>query len=126
MVTLIRSKTREIDGVFYPDWGEADRIAMSSGWDAACCPERREKMVVTCCVQAALTHRRKRPPPLKAPTRQQRQKIASGDMVLSDGGADQVLGYSGKGRTTGPLRRIRQKGSFTIAEQWIAAVAMKG
>ncbi|MBA3470368.1 MAG: hypothetical protein H0T53_12070 [Herpetosiphonaceae bacterium] len=117
--------TREADGVFYPDWGSATKIAIEFEWDSSVFALSDGKKSVIAQLSPASFGAS---PEEATYTVEGSYKTAKGKtsrramLVLSDGELIQVLGYSGKDGN-GPMREITPKrgDSFTIAEQWITS-----
>ncbi len=115
--------TREIDGVYYPDWGEAGEFTMEFEWEplmfaindgvdsmlALFTPQTygasREEAVYT--VNGIYTYS------VGGESRYAR-------LYFSDGVLRQVFGFTGEGGTGAPREIIPQPGdTFTILEKWM-------
>jgi clostripain len=123
-------QTRQVDGVFYPDWGAEGQIDVEFEWDGRLFAiDSGEKSEVALfqpddygassaeavySVEGTYTTAKGKKP---------RRAM----LLFSDGELTQVLGYTGK-EDAGSLREITPKRGdrFTIGEQWISSDNLAG
>jgi clostripain len=121
---LESDKTKEVDGVFYPDWGSGARVEIEFEWDTsvfALDDGRKTEIALldpqdyggspeeaTYAVEGTYTFAKSK-------------KSRRAQLLFSDGELVQVLGYTGKDGS-GALREITPKrgDTFTIFEHWIS------
>ncbi len=121
---LDAEKTKEVNGVFYPDWGTASNVEIEFEWDAqvfALDDGRRSEIAVLDPQDYGASPEEAIYAVEGKYTFAKSKKSRQAQLLLRDGELIQVLGYTGKDGT-GALREITPKrgDTFTIAEQWIS------
>jgi hypothetical protein len=115
--------TRQIEGLYYPDWGDGDEFTLEFEWEP---------------IVFAITDGNNLVPALFTPERygaSQEEAVYTVDgyytdgddgtrrfarLYFSDGALQQVFGFSGEGSTGAPREILPQAGdSFTVLEKWM-------
>lgn len=121
---LDAEQSREVNGIVYPDWGEASTVEIEFEWDASIFAIDDGKTSEI----AVLDPQDYGASPEEATysveglyTTAKGKKSRRAQLLFSDGELIQVLGFTGK-EDTGAMREITPKrgDKFTILEQWIS------